>query len=400
MTGGRYNPRMVHRSRRIPKDLSLNRLAEARARIGEIPYDLTISNPTVCGLPYPSDLLKPFADPHGLVYEPQPRGTMMARGAVAAEFGRWRTAPDPEHIVLTTSTSEAYSFLFRTFCDPGDTVLVPSPSYPLFEHLARLDGIVAASYVLDPEDGWRIDFRNIEDAPEGVRAVVVVHPNNPTGSFVQPEDRERLIALGQERGWALIADEVFLPYLLDGGPGGDTSFAAVDGCLCCTLGGFSKSLGLPQLKLAWIVVTGPDELVGPTIEGLDYVADAYLSVSTPVAGAAARLLVDGAGIRNAITARCRTNLAALRELVSDYPAFSAPAIGGGWSALLRVPTVIDEEELCLRLLEERGVGAHPGSFYGFASGTWLVLSLLPTPETFAEGLHRSLGFLDQTIRSR
>jgi aspartate/methionine/tyrosine aminotransferase len=391
---------MPHRSRRIPEDLSLNRIAEARMRIGEIPYDLTVSNPSVCGLPYPPDLLTPLADQRGLAYDPQPRGQKAARTAVATECGRWGTEPDPEHIVLTASTSEAYSFLFRTFCDPGDSVLVPSPSYPLFAHLARLDGIEAAPYALDSEDGWRIDFRPLEGAPQRVRAVVAVHPNNPTGSFVHPEDRERLVTLCRERDWALIADEVFLPYPLEGGPGDTTSFIAVDGCLCCTLGGFSKSLGLPQLKLAWIVVTGPDELVGSTLDGLDFVADAYLSVSTPAAGAASRLLFEGSGIREAITARCLANLATLREAAAEYPANTLPLIGGGWSAVLRIPAVIDEEELALRLLEDQGVGVYPGRFFGFPSDGWLVLSLLPGPAIFAKGARRMLDFLDEVISSR
>jgi aspartate/methionine/tyrosine aminotransferase len=389
---------MAHRSQRIPTDLSMNKLAEARTRIGEVPFDLTVSNPTICGLPYPPDLLAALADQRGLAYDPQPRGPMAARTAVATECGRWGTEPDPEHIVLTASTSEAYSFLFRTFCDPGDVVLVPSPSYPLFAHLARLDGIEAAPYALDSEDGWRIDFRHLEGAPQPVRAVVAVHPNNPTGSFVHPEDRERLVALCRERDWALIADEVFLPYPLEGGPGENTSFTAVDGCLCCTLGGFSKSLGLPQLKLAWIVVTGPDETVGWVLEGLDYVADTYLSVSTPVAMAASQLLAGGTAIRRAITNRCQTNLGRLRELICQHSPISLPSAGGGWSAVVRVPSVVSEEFLCLELMGRHGVSVHPGHFFGFPRGSWLVLSLLPEPEIFAEGVHRVLALLDETVR--
>lgn len=385
---------MPNRSRRIPRDLSLNLMAEARARIATIPFDLTVSNPTVCDLPYPPDLLAALADPAGLIYDPQQRGPIATRRAVAAEYGRWSVAPDPEHVLLTASTSEAYGFLFRTMCDPGDVVLVPSPSYPLFDHLARLDGIEASSYALDPGDDWRIDFRSLEGPADRVRAVVVVHPNNPTGSFIHPEDRERLVRLCRDREWALIADEVFLPYPLDGGPGANTSFTSVSDCLCCSLGGFSKSLGMPQLKLAWIVISGPGWLVESTLEALDYVADAYLSVSTPVAGAAARLLADGTVIREAIIARCRANLAALREAVARHPAITSHRIGGGWSAVIRFPSVIDEEELVLRLLEEWGVGVHPGRFFGFPSDGWLVISLLPPAHGFAEGIERALEFID------
>jgi len=397
--GGGYNLSVPYRSRRVPADLSPNRLAEARVRIGEIPFDLTFSNPTVCGFPYPPDLLASLGDPGGLVYDPDPRGPIAARKAVAAGYRQWDAEPDPDRIVLTASTSEAYGFLFRLLCDPGDAVLVPSPSYPLFDHLARLDGIEACPYALDAEDGWRFDVSSIATDDPRVRAVVVVHPNNPTGSFVHPEDRTRLVRLCQEREWTLIADEVFLPYPLDGGPGDRATFAAVTDCLCCSLGGISKSLGLPQLKLGWIAVTGPDELLGPFLDGLDYVADAALSVSAPVALAAPELLAAGQ-VRNAIGDRCRRNLAALRGLVAAHPALTLPPVGGGWSAVLRVPSVVNEESLCLELLKRHGVAAHPGHFFGFSRGSWLVLSLLPEPEIFAEGVRRTLGFLSETIRPR
>ena len=387
---------MVHRSRRVPADLSLNRLAAARERIGEIRYDLTISNPTACGIPYPPDLLAGLADPRGLTYEPDPRGPMAAREAVAAGYKLWGVTPDPRRIVLTASTSEAYTFLFRLFCDPGDAVLVPSPSYPLFEHLARLDRIEAPTYALDGDAGWRVDFPALENCTARVRAVVVVHPNNPTGSFVHPNDRERLVALCAERNWVLIADEVFLPFPLDGGPGEGKTFTTVESCLCCTLGGLSKSLGLPQLKLAWIVMTGPGELVEHALDGFDFVADAYLSVSTPTALAAPSLLAAGASVSDAIADRCRTNLETLRHLVSDHGAVTLGPVGGGWSAVLRVPLVLSEEELCLLLLE-RGVAVHPGHFFGYADGGRLVLSLLPRPEIFSDGVRGMLEEIEKTI---
>jgi aspartate/methionine/tyrosine aminotransferase len=388
---------MPHRSRRIPSDLSLNRLAEARNRIGDIPYDLRISNPTACGIPYPPDLLAGLSDTRGLGYEPDPRGPLMARNAVAAEYERWGATPNPEHIALTASTSEAYAFLFRLFCDPGDAVLVPSPSYPLFEHLARLDGIKAPTYTLDGDAGWRVDFPTLASCPARVRAVVVVHPNNPTGSYVHPDDRERLTALCAERDWALIADEVFLPYPLDGGPGEGQTFAAVEDCLCCSFGGLSKSLGLPQFKIAWIVVTGPEELVQPALDGLDFVADTYLSVSTPIAAALPTLFAAGAPVHDAIADRCRENLETLRRLVSDHGALTLAPVGGGWSAVLRVPSVIGEEDLCLRLLQERGVAVHPGHFFGFADDGRLVLSLLPQTEVFSDGVRGVLEEIEKTI---
>ena len=274
---------------------------------------------------------------------------------------------------------------------------MPSPSYPLFEHLARLDGVDALTYALDGDSSWRIDFSTLEYCSGKVRAVVVVHPNNPTGSFVHPDDRRRLVTLCRERDWALIADEVFLPYPLDGGPGEGSTFAAEENCLCCTLGGLSKSLGLPQLKLAWIVVNGPEEHVEPALEGLDYVADAYLGVSTPVALALPQLLADGAPIREAIGDRCRSNLESLRSLVSEHPAVSLGPVGGGWNAVLRVPSVVSEEELCLQLLERRGVAVHPGHFFGFPGKGWLVISLLPSADPFAEGVRLLLDGVAQTL---
>ena len=395
--GRRYNSPMPHRSRRVPADLSLNRLAAAKERVGAISCDLTISNPTACGITYPSDLLADLADPRGLAYEPDPRGSMTARDAVAAGYEKWGVTPEPRRIMLTASTSEAYGYLFRLFCDPGDAVLVPSPSYPLFEHLARLDGIEAPAYLLDGDGGWRIDFPTLESCPAQVRAVVVVHPNNPTGSFVHPDDRERLVALCRERDWALIADEVFLPFPLDDGPGEGVTFASVENCLCCTLGGISKSLGLPQLKLGWIVLTGPDELVEPAIDGLDYVGDAYLGVSTPVALSLPSLLAEGAPVGKAIHDRCRSNIATLRRLVSEYPAVSLAPVGGGWSAVLRVPSMIGEEELCLKLLLERSVAVHPGFLFDLPGDGWLVISLLPPDERFTEGVRLLLDFIAKTL---
>jgi len=391
---------MVHRSRRIPRDLSLNRLAAARARIGRIPFDLTESNPTACGIAHPRDLLAGLADPRGLLYEPDPRGLWSARTAVATEYRRWGVEVDPDRIVLTASTSEAYAFLFRLLADHGDSILVPEPSYPLFEHLARLDGIEALPFGLDPDDGWRLDFEALEKDERKVRAVIVVHPNNPTGSFVHPEDRDRLTAMCRDRGWALIADEVFLPYPLDGGPGDGTSFAGIEGCLCFTLGGLSKSVGLPQLKLAWIVASGPDDEVENALEGLEYVADAYLPVSTPVALAAPSLLSKGATVREAIGARCRANLETLRRRAANRPSVEALPAGGGWSMVLRVPTILDDEELCLRLLEDGGVAVHPGFFFGFPGEGYLVLSLLPPARVFADGVRSLLDVLADTLTSR
>jgi len=388
---------MRYRSHRIPTDLGLNRLADTRARLGQIRFDLTLSNPTTCGFAYADELLRNLGNPKGLRYAPEAKGPLTARAAVAAEYHRWNVEVDPERLVLTASTSEAYSFLFRLLCDPGNSVLVPAPSYPLFDHLARLDDIRCETYRLEADACWRLDMAAIENAPHEVRAVIVVHPNNPTGSFVHPDDREALVTLCRDHNWALIADEVFLPYPLDGGPGADSTFAEVEDCLCFALGGLSKSLGLPQLKLAWIVMGGPNEAVASVSEGLEYVSDAYLSVSTPVALATPQLLANAAPLHKAIGDRCRVNLATLRALVSKHPAVSLHSVGGGWSAVLRVPAVVDEESLCLRLLEEHSVAVHHGDLFAFPNQGWLILSLLPTVEHFCEGARLILDTIAKSI---
>jgi hypothetical protein len=388
---------MIRRSRRIPDDLTPSGLAVARARLGDIPYDLTVSNPTVCGFAYPPDLLAGLGGGSALEYRPDPRGPRCARQAVAAEYLRRAVEVEPDRIVLTASTSEAYGFLFRLLCDPGDAILVPSPSYPLFDHLARLDAVDALTYELDRDGGWRLNFANLDSAPDHVRAVVVVHPNNPTGSFVHPADADRLVSLCRDRGWALIADEVFLDYTLDGGPGDDRTFAEVADCLCFTLGGLSKSVGLPQLKLAWIVAGGPDEDVCTALDGLDIVADAYLSVSTPVAMAAPDLLAAGAMIRPQISERCRANLETLRRLVRIEPSVSVLPVGGGWSAIVRLPVIGEEDEFFVRLLTECRVAIHPGYFYDFPASGCAVISLLPPEAAFGEGVRRFFDFIGGAI---
>jgi alanine-synthesizing transaminase len=371
-------------STRTPADFRPNPLSEARAR-ARVRFDLTISNPTQCGIAYPQELLRTIGGDEGLVYRPDPRGLEGARTAVAREYERHGITADPKRIVLTASTSEAYAFLFKLLCEPGDAVLVPAPSYPLFEHLARVEGVRPVTYRLDAEHGWRIDPEELGTADAPVRAVIAVNPNNPTGSFVHPDDAERLERACARRGWALIADEVFLDYPLAGGPGSDHSFAATGSALTFALGGLSKSAGLPQLKLAWTVVSGPGDLVRPALERLEFIADTFLSVATPVQLALPRLLTDGLQVREAIRERCRTNLAALATRVASLPSLELLAPGGGWSAVVRFPAVVGEEELALELLRKDGVAVHPGYFFDFARDGYLVVSLLPEAEMFAAG---------------
>ena len=388
---------MVRFSRRVPSDLRPNRLAQLRARLGPPEFDLTESNPTRCGLPYPTDLLGALLEPAGFRYDPDPLGPEVARRTVADWYRQWDVRVDPQHVVLTASTSEAYSFLLKLLVEPGGSALVPTPSYPLFEQLARLDGVGLAHYRLDPEMGWRVDPDTIAATPEGCRAVVTVHPNNPTGSFLHPDDADLLVALCRDVRAALVVDEVFLPYRLRDTPGSRHSFVSEKRCLTFSLGGISKALGLPQLKLAWIVVGGPESEVRSALDRLEYISDAYLSVGTPVALAMPDLLRRCKVVSQSIARRCRANLDRLLELAGTVPHVTVLEPDGGWSAVLRIPNVIDEEELAITLLEHQTVAVHPGFLFDFPTDGYLVLSLLPPEPVFAEGVRRLFDAVDQVV---
>lgn len=380
-------------SRRIPLDLRPNAITRARAeRADLLPFDLTVSNPTLCRIPYPAELLEPLGHLDGLVYRPDPLGLEGARQAVAEEYRRHGLEVDPRAIVLTASTSEAYSFLFKLLCDPGDgdAIFAPVPSYPLFEHLASLDGVVALPYPLDPAEGWRPDLDGLGAEGARARAVIAVHPNNPTGSYLVRAAARDLVGFCQRRDLALIVDEVFVDYpLVDVVPA--PSFAATREVLTFTLGGLSKHIGLPQAKLAWTVVSGPEQRVEEALERLAYIADNYLSVSTPVQLSLRQLFQEGATVRRAIRERCRLNLETLRDAARAVPGVSFVPPQAGWSAVLRFPGVISEETLVIRLLEDEGVAVHPGYFFDFPDEGYLALSLLPPAEVFAEGVGRLLG---------
>ena len=385
---------MVRFSHRTPSRRLASPLAAERARREPVPYDLTASNPTLCDLPYPTDLLAPLADATSLRYDPDPRGPRAGRAAVAADLRRMGCDVRPEQVILTASTSEAYGFLARLLADPGDGFLVPVPSYPLFEQLLRLDAVRAEPYLLDPNDGWCLDRAAVEAAPSDVRAVVAVHPNNPTGTMVGAGDRAWLKGHCRRRGRALIVDEVFLPFTFREQE--MRTFAGSTECLTFVLGGLSKQAGLPQLKLSWIVASGPEPLLLEALDRLDWVADAYLSVGTPVARALPSLLRATEAVRRAIVDRCRRNLSSLHHLARDAPWGTPGAPAGGWSVLLRVPRILDDEALALRLLE-RGVAVHPGYLFDLPDDGWLVLSLLPEPHVFDEGARRVLGTVREIV---
>lgn len=377
-------------SNRLPDSIEPNaltrRLEQLRAE-GKTIVDLTESNPTRAGIAYQSGWLSALAGLASLRYEPTPAGLDSARRAVAGEYTRRGVTVDPVHVVLSASTSEAYSWLFKLCCNPGERVLVPRPSYPLFEHLARLEGVTLDAYDLRYHGRWEIDMSQLHSAHGDVRAVVVVSPNNPTGSCLLRSEVDAMMALCAERGWMLIADEVFVDFLLEAGDVA-TDLAANASCLTVSLGGLSKSVGLPQLKLAWMLVGGPTAKRDRTLAALDIIADSFLSVSTPVQQALPMILSSGATARDAIRERLRTNLSILRSTATEFASCDVPLVDGGWSAVIRVPAVKAEEAIALELLEEEGILLHPGFFFDFQTEAYLVVSLLVPSEVFRASIPR------------
>lgn len=373
---------------RVPAARSPNRLTLAVQRAGRIDCDLTLSNPTAAGLAYPPDLLAPLALPAALRYTPDPLGLRAAREAVSADYARRGSEVAPGRIVLTASTSDAYSLLFRLLCRPdGDRILVPAPSYPLFEHLARLDGVAIDTYGLDYHGRWCLDVSSLDAGwHRSTRAVLAVSPNNPTGSVLTAEELTTLDDRCARADAALIVDEVFADFLLDGA----TVPTPPEQALTFRLGGLSKSIGLPQVKLGWIAVGGPARLVDTALDALALIADTYLAVSTPVQVAAPTLLARGAEVRRQIGERVRRNYAALREAAGRYPAVDLMHCEAGWSAVLRVPATQSEEDLVIGLLERHGVLVHPGFFFDMPHEAFVIVSLLPDPGIFDRGVARLL----------
>ena len=379
-------------SSRVTGDLEPNRLTRAvrRARAaGTALIDLTVSNPTMTGIPYPASVLDSLADPAALRYEPSPFGLPDARAAVARDSARHAVNVAPERVVLTASTSDAYSLLFKLLCAPdGDAVMLPIPSYPLFDHLTRLDGVRSIPYRLEYQGRWAIDFEALDRGwTDTVRAVLAVSPNNPTGSRLTAAELAALTERCEVRDAALIIDEVFADYPLSA-----QEFVHPDrpACLTFRLGGLSKSAGLPQVKLGWILVDGPETLVRGALVRLELICDTYLSVSTPVQRAAPALIAAGAVVRAGILDRIRSNDHELRTFAAEYPSIQVLPCEAGWSAVLRVPSTRTEEDLVVELLERDGVLVHPGFFFDFPHESFLVVSLLPDRPAFVEGMRRVL----------
>jgi aspartate/methionine/tyrosine aminotransferase len=380
-------------SSRLHWDLAPNRLTrliEERRTAGAPILDLTESNPTAAGFAYPSDeILAALADPRALRYEPAAAGIPTAREAVS-EYYAGRVPPD--RILLTASTSEAYSFVFKLLADPGDEILVPRPSYPLFDFLAALDNVRVVQYPLVYGAAWTIDFDALARAmTPRTRAVVLVNPNNPTGSFLKQDELAPLVALCRDHSLALISDEVFADYALDASPRLVRSLTSLDEVLTFCLSGLSKVAGLPQLKLGWIAAGGPERDRKQAFERLELIADSYLSVSAPVQWAAPALLDARGKLQDQILARVRSNRSFLAEQIGPDSPWRLLATEGGWYATLEAPRIQTEEEWALSLLADDGVLVQPGFFFDFEREAFLVLSLLTAEDVFREGVRRILS---------
>ena len=383
-------------AKRTNWDLTPNRLGEALAAhraAGKPLLDLTVSNPPECGFLYKDEeILGSLSNPGTLSYEPNPRGLESARRAVAAYYAERGESVAIEDIFLTTSTSEAYSYAFRMLCDPGEEVLIPSPSYPLFDFLAEIQDVKLVRYPLLYDHGWQMDFHALEQAITArTRGVIVVHPNNPTGHFTKASEMAKLNAICSAGDMAVIADEVFLDFGLEENRA--KSFVANSAALTLTLSGLSKISGLPQMKAAWLTVSGPRERKREALARLEVIADTYLSVNAPVQLAMPVFLDQRRTFQEQLLARVRQNLSELDRQLSRQKSCSRLVVEGGWYAVLRVPAIRSDEELALELLNSSGVSIHPGHFYDFPSEGFLVLSLITPTEIFARGVAGTLQLL-------
>jgi aspartate/methionine/tyrosine aminotransferase len=386
-------------SHRTDWRLTPNRFTEAQQQLraaGQEIIDLTISNPTRAELHYDEEaIMQALIQPDALEYDPQPKGLFSARQAVTDYYRTQHEEfdVDPETVVLTTSTSEGYSYVFRLLCNPDDEILVPKPSYPLFEFLAGLQDVKLVPYPLLYDHGWQIDFPSLyKAANHRTRTVVVVHPNNPTGSYVSSTEREELNNFCREYGLALVVDEVFLDYAHDGAM--RETFATNNSVLTFTLSGLSKISALPQMKVAWVVTSGPEEQVNAAVARLEIIADTYLSMNAPLQLATPVLLEQRRNIQPLLLDRVRANLEELDRGLAKQKSCQRLAVEGGWYAVLRVPVTQPDEELTIDILRKVGVLVHPGHFYDFPSDGFLVVSLITPPEGFRQGIGYVLELLN------
>lgn len=383
-------------------NLATNRLSaalSAQRASGKSVLDLTISNPTECGFIYhEQQILHELANPAAMHYAPDPRGMGSARAAVAQYYAGLGAQIEPDAVFLTTGTSEAYSFIFRLLCNPNDEVMIPTPSYPLFDFLADLNDVRLIRYPLLYDHGWQIDFHALENAvTDRTRAIIVVHPNNPTGHFTKPAETKCLNEICTTHGLALIVDEVFLDF--DLADETQKSFAANADALTFTMSGFSKICGLPQMKAAWLIANGPQERKAQAIGRLEVIADTYLSMNAPIQLAVPVFLEQTHAFKKQVMDRMRQNLAELDRQLAQQHACSRLKVEGGWYVVVRLPATCDDEEFAVDLLQTKQVYLHPGSFYGLPKG-YVVLSLITPAEVLAAGATLLLTSANAQIQFR
>lgn len=371
------------------EESELARAHRERLQAGLHLADLTASNPTRCGFEYDANLLAQLADARALDYDPDPRGLCASRASVVSYYADHEAAVDPSQVILTTSTSEAYSYLFRLLCDPGSEILIPQPSYPLFDFLATLDDARLRSAPLVYDHGWQIEPEGFRRAiTPATRAIVLVHPNNPTGHFTKPWEARELARLCRENDLSLIVDEVFLDYGF--APGTSSTFAAgLEEIPVFVVSGLSKIAGLPQMKAAWIVATGPER--SAALDRLEVIADTFLSMNAPVQWAIPQWLAGRHGIQEQIRSRLAANLAELDRRLGVSGLVRRLEVEGGWYAVLRIPAVRTDDQAARELLD-RGVWVHPGHFFGMPESGWLVVSLLAPEQEFRNGVITLLNY--------
>jgi alanine-synthesizing transaminase len=383
-------------SHRTNWNLDRNQLSEALAKhhaTNKPLIDLTRSNPTECAFNFrTNEILQAFNNPAMLRYQPHAQGLPQAREAVVAYCRARRTQIPIDDIFLATSTSEAYSFLFRLLCNPGDEVLIPHPGYPLFNFLADIQDVTLVRYPLLYDDGWQIDFHALQQSVSPrTRAIAVVHPNNPTGHFCKPAEIQQINEIAAAHRLAIISDEVFLDFSFSSVP--PATFAANSSALTFTVSGISKICGLPQMKVAWLIASGPESLKIQAISRLEMIADTYLSMNAPVQLALTALLDQRHSFREQWLQRAQTNLTRLDELLASKVICSRLQLEGGWYAVLKTPLTATSEDLAVKLLETRGVYVHPGNFYEFPSSGYLIISLITPPDEFSSGITSLLEML-------
>ena len=370
----------------------LTRLLQEKRKNGEVVLDLTESNPTRCGFDYRFEpAVDLWATDRSQVYEPDPRGLSNARRALVDFYRRNGTEVDAEQIILTSGTSDAYAYLFRLLCNVGDSVLVPKPGYPLLDDLCRLNDVTPRHYSLEYDGDWHIDLQALETKlASDTKAVVLVHPNNPTGSFIKGSERREIETLARERGLALIVDEVFHSFAFESDDTRAASFADSAKSLTFTLNGLSKLRGLPQMKLAWIVVSGPEAERQEALRRLEMIADLHLSVATPIQHALPALLENCSSISRQILDRTTSNVRFLQSICNHSSPLSLFRCEGGWNGMLRLPNTRTDEEWAIELLRLANLLVHPGHLFDIELPSCMVVSLLPNTELFREGCSRIL----------